>query len=214
MVNDMQFWEEMLSGDDEIRVIYQVGAHRAQELQAMRRSFPALSSIVLFDPAPRVRLHLQTLASNSSEIRFFPIAIGDSECRADFYVTDNDQMSSSLLPMKEHKKLFPDVKVVETVEVLCSPLDSIIQEAGLPLPDMLFLDVQGAEYRILASLSDRILDHVKIIYTETSTIEVYEGAQTFNDIQELLCPRFQFAGYKPCMKHIPAHGDAIFLKAD
>lgn len=207
----MQLWET-LDPKPIIRTLYQIGAHRAQELHAMRKAFPTLSNLVLFDPSPRVRMHLQNLASASPDIRFFPMAISAVSCRAPFYLTNNDQMSSSLLPMKEHLDLFPEVKVTETIEVLCSPLDNIILEAGLQLPDMLFLDVQGAEYDILESLSDRVLEHVKIIYTEVSKVEVYEGAKMLDDIIKLLCPRFEFRGYEPCDAQIPTHGDALFVK--
>ena len=129
-----------------------------------------------------------------------------------FHLSDNDQMSSSLLDLKEHKRLFPQVSMVETVDVPCLTLDQFIDSTVIPFPDLLFLDVQGAEYMILESLSSKLLANLKAIYTEVSTVEVYQGGRTLDEIKRLLYPIFEFVGYQPCMQGIEEHGDALFLK--
>ena len=77
--------------------------------------------------------------------------------------------SSSVYPMGSHTIRHPDVRTVGTVQVEGFRLDS------LPFaPDMLNLDVQGAELEALKGAVD-LIDGVEWIYTEVSSEELYVG---------------------------------------
>ncbi len=86
----------------------------------------------------------------------------------------------------------------------------MISEYRLPLPDMLFLDVQGAESKVISSLSADLRSHLKLIYTEASREEVYVGSKPLEHIQSLLASDFIFLGFAPLTNETPTHGNALF----
>ena len=143
-------------------------------------------------------------------VHVFPFALADADGTARFHVSNNLQ-SSSLLPLKAHREVFPYVETVRQIEVPVRSLDSVIDEYGLEQPDLLYVDVQGAEYRVLAGLSEDRRARTRVIYTEASTIEMYEGAKLLSDLEVLLAPQgFELAGFQD-MLQTRVHGDALFV---
>lgn len=196
---------------DKIKVLYVVGAHAFQERVLLDNLFPQLEKIYLFEPIPEFFNHLRQVTKDDQRIKVFPYAISDSDGKAEFYLTNNDAASSSLLPLGKHKEMFPQVAVVKTIKVDAKKLGTVISSNHLPLPDMLFLDVQGAEYRILSSISSELLSKLSIIYTEVSTDEVYKGAKPLATIREMLAGQFAFLGFAPITNNIRTHGNALFV---
>lgn len=197
-----------------LRVLCVIGAHRFDELPLVNRLFPALRRIYLFEPLAGPVAVLQQLAQKDSRIRIFPVAISERDGSAQFHVTSNDGESSSLLAFGSHCDLFPEVKVQRTIEVPTRRLDSVLAEHGLEPPDMLLVDVQGAEYQVLQSLPSALLAAVRLIYSEVSTEHVYASAGLLSDVEELLAPRFVNLGYAPLRADVPVHGNAVFVARD
>jgi len=190
-----------------------IGAHRFVELPLINRLFPALQRIYLFEPQAGPLAALAQLAQKDSRIRVFPVAVSERDGTAQFHITNNDGQSSSLLALGSHRELFPEVKVQRTIEVPTRRLDSVLTEHGLEPPDMLFIDVQGAEYRVLQSLPPALLAKVRLIFSEVSTERVYETAGLLADVEALLAPRFVNLGYTPQRPDVPVHGNVIFVAA-
>src|SRR5262249_35650674 len=94
----------------------------------------------------------------------------------------------------------------------CRKLDRVIRDHGLPKPDMLLLDVQGAEYKILSTLPRTENAGPKLLYVEASLEEVYQGARNLDDLKQLLAPQYDFVGFAPLSKHSPTHGNALFVR--
>jgi FkbM family methyltransferase len=197
-----------------LRVLCVIGAHRLDELPLINRVFPALRRIYVFEPLAGPLVVLQQLARVDSRIRVFPVAVSDRDGTAQFHVTSNDGESSSLLGFGSHSKLFPEVEVQRTIEVPTRRLDSVIAEHALEPPDMLLIDVQGAEYQVLKSLPRSLLATVRLIYSEVSTERVYESAGLLADVEALLASRFANLGYAPLRADVPVHGNAVFVARD
>lgn len=195
----------------DIRTLYVIGAHRFEESSLLDELFPNLERIYLFDPLPEVQPALRQAAAQDRRVRVFPVAVSDRDATARFIRTDNGGMSSSLLRMKRHRQLFPEVHEVDEIEVQTRRLDGLIREQRLAPPDMLFLDVQGAEFSILASLTPNLRRAARLIYTEASTEEVYQSSRTLDEIRFLLAPRFVFLGFAPLGPTSPTHGNALFV---
>ena len=194
-----------------LQVLCVIGAHRFQEARLIDRIFPNLRRIYLFEPLAEPLAELRALAVQDQRIRVFPVAISDRDGSARFNVTSNDGESSSLLAFGSHGDLFPEVRVAETIEVPTRRLDSVIAEHGLESPDLLLVDVQGAEYQVLSALPAPLLDRVRLIYAEVSTERVYESAGLLPDIERLLAPRFVNLGYAALRRDVPMHGNAVFV---
>jgi FkbM family methyltransferase len=198
----------------EIKVLYIVGAHLFQEEQLLSSVFPNLEKIYLFEAIPPVALQLRQLTINNPKVRVFDYAISDSNNQVDFHVTDNNGESSSLLSLGKHQEIFPWVHEAGVIRAEAHRLEDCISWHGLREPDMLFLDVQGAEYLILSTLSQRLRSKVKLIYTEVSTDEIYRKARMLEDVKRLLSPEFLFAGFAPIGQICPTHGNAVFIHRD
>lgn len=194
-----------------VRTLAIVGAHRFDEAGQTDKLFPALERICLFEPLEEPLKTLRQRAAADARIRVFPVAIADSDGVARFNVANNDGESSSLLNFGSHETLFPDVAVQRVIEVPTRRLQSLLAEEGLPAPDVLVVDVQGAEYQVLASLGDDLRARVRVIYTETSTEAVYAGSRLLPDIEALLAPRFVKLGFAPLRPGVTVHGNALFV---
>ena len=91
-------------------------------------------------------------------------------------------------------------------------LDSLIEKYNIPIEKLNFinLDIQGVELRALKSM-EKYLQHVKYIYTEVNTEEVYKNCDQMQDIDSYLN---QF-GFKRMATNIFKQygwGDAFYIK--
>lgn len=194
----------------QIRVLCVGGAHRYQERQLFDRLFPKLEHIYLFEPIPELARQLKQIETTDARVRVFPFALSDHNGEQDFFITNNDGESSSLLRLGKHREIFPHVREVHATRVQCRTLDHVIQEARLQKPDMLLLDVQGAEHQILSSLSSGLKRHIQVLYVEASLEEVYQGARCLEDLVALLADDHQLVSFAPLSPQSPTHGNALF----
>ena len=209
--DDLLLELEGLEISQKIRVLYIIGAHLFQESEIIYRMFPSVEKIYLFEAIPQVCEKLTELFGSDSRIEIFSYAISDKDEQSFFHVTSNSWESSSLLPLGKHLQLFPTVHELGVIPVECRTVESIIAQHHLRQPDMLFIDVQGAEYRIISSLSPELKENVKLIYTEASHEELYVGARPLDDIIALLHDRYHFLGFAPLFNGTPTHGNALFV---
>jgi FkbM family methyltransferase len=196
----------------QLEVLCVIGAHRFDELPLVNKLFPALQHIYLFEPQAAPLAVLQGLAARDARIRVFPYAVSDSDGTARFNVASNDGESSSLLPLGSHREHFPEVSMQTHIEVPTRRLDTVLAEHGLRPPDLMIVDVQGAEYLVLQSLSPAVLDALRLLYTEVSLEPVYQGARLLSDVEALLAPRFVNVGYASINAQVPVHGNAVFVR--
>lgn len=194
-----------------LKVLCVIGAHRFEELPLIDVLFPALQHIYLFEPQAGPLEALHALARRDGRIRVFPFAVSDQDGMATFNVASNDGESSSLLKLGSHCDLFPEVTMQSTLEVPTRRLESVLAEHALAPPDVMIVDVQGAEYLVLKSLSAAVLDPLRLLYTEVSTEPVYESAGLLSDVEALLAPRFVNVGFAAINAQVPVHGNAVFL---
>jgi FkbM family methyltransferase len=195
----------------QVRVIYQIGAHRHEEEALLREIFPSLELTVLFEPNPELFEALQKRFAGNSKVQVFPYALSDRNGEVGFFLSNNDGHSSSLLPFGAHRDIFPKVHFEKTITVQTRKLSAVMREANLPAPDFLFIDAQGAEFSILSGVDLPDLQQVKIIYLEASLEEVYKGSLTLDELRLLLDKDFVFGGYAPQSVEFPTHGNALFL---
>lgn len=196
----------------QLEVLCVIGAHRFDELPLVNKLFPALKQIYLFEPQDGPLAVLRALAAQDARIRVFPVAVSDEDGTAQFNVASNDGESSSLLQLGSHREHFPGVSMQTRIEVPTRRLDSVLAEHGLRAPDLMIVDVQGAEYRVLKSLSPAVLDSLRLLYTEVSLEPVYESAGLLSDVEALLAPRFVNVGYAAINAQVPVHGNAVFVR--
>jgi len=100
--------------------------------------------IFSYDPTPRAAAHVVLAIKNADRYHFFPIGIWDQNETLKFYApADPSHVSHSVLNLQGTNAYF---------EAECKSLSTVFAENGHVAADLLKLDVEGAEYRILKSI--------------------------------------------------------------
>jgi FkbM family methyltransferase len=111
--------------------------------------------VVAFEPSPENRRFLAAnlaLGGIADRVTVVPVALADEDSLAEFQVDDVQTSSGTLSKVtggepsegRRNLKLGP-----LTEQVLCRRLDTVVAEEGLPLPDVIKIDVEGAEPLLL-----------------------------------------------------------------
>jgi len=106
--------------------------------------------VFAFDPTPEAVAYVSRVASGNDHYRFSALGLWDKDEVLRFYVPSNpDHVSHSLLNLQ---------KTEAFIEVPVDRLSHIMQRNGHPRIDLLKLDVEGAEYKVIDSLVEDRLD--------------------------------------------------------
>jgi FkbM family methyltransferase len=111
--------------------------------------------VIAFEPSPDNRALLAenlALGNIADRVTVMPMALGDEDGMAEFQVDDMQSASGTLSKVtggepcvgRRNLGLGP-----LTEQVLCRRLDTVVAEKGLPLPDVIKIDVEGAEGLLL-----------------------------------------------------------------
>ncbi len=198
------------------RGVLQIGASYGQELQEFVDN--GLRAGVFVEPLP---VPYKRLAESCMKVQNF-IAVNalctDVEGRSyQFNVADNDGMSSSILTPNEHLKVFDQVTFSETTNLVSTTVDSIASQlkqrgfqSALECLDLLYMDCQGAEYRILLG-ANATLSQINYIYMEVMRGSLYLGQVPFLTY----CNHLEAVGFTLNDVHFqhPGHwGNALFIR--
>ncbi len=169
------------------RVIFDVGAYRGETAKEYRSLFPR-AEIYAFEPFPDSFAALKNILPGDKHFHPHSIALADTE--GQFALRSNKSAATnSLLPTApEGAKIWG--AVVDTLGIVTVPVSTIeafCAASGIAEIDILKLDVQGAELRVLHGalpmLSTRT---IKAIYTEVLVAATYDGQQTFDEMLKFM----------------------------
>jgi FkbM family methyltransferase len=191
------------------RTLCVVGAHIYEERAMLVHVFPNVVATYLFEAEPRLALALRNQAIPGDVV--FEYALCDTNGTLKFNVASNNA-SSSLLDFADHTTTFPGVAMTGQIEVQARTLDSVLAEYGVSRPDVLFMDIQGAEYLVLKSLEPETRRALQVIYCEVSDHELYRGQKRLVDISALLEPEFEFRGFTSMADYAPGDGNALWVR--
>jgi FkbM family methyltransferase len=98
----------------------------------------------VFDPTPRAIAHVERVAEGNRLIHFQPVGLWDCEAVLKFYAPANPaHVSHSVLNLQNTDTYF---------EARCCSLAELMQRNGHDRLDLLKIDIEGAEYRVLQSM--------------------------------------------------------------
>jgi FkbM family methyltransferase len=177
---------------DRVGCVFDVGAHVGETATRFVAAFPK-ATIFSFEPDPNSFGALRAVAGTTPRIEAINAAVGDIDGRAVFLVNQFDQTSSLLRAaagaseyLLNRTGLMPRSEI--DVPVLC--LDRFCADRGIAGIDLLKLDAQGYELRILdgaRNLLDRLA--IPLIYTEVGFVRIYEGQPLFPEVYDYLFAR-------------------------
>lgn len=104
-----------------------------------------------------------------------------------FRIANNGGASSSILNLKYHKDIWPDVCYVDEISLTSLSLASALTSNSIDVSsyDALIMDTQGSELLVLQG-SGTFLDRVKFVKTEAADFEAYENCATVDSIDQFL----------------------------
>ena len=101
------------------------------------------------------------------------------------------------------------MKFEKQITVRAINLDEWAQENKIEKIDFMWLDMQGAEYKVLKA-APKVLATVSVIFTEVSLIEMYEGIPLYNQFKSWL----ETKGFVVAKEEIisPDMGNVLFVR--
>lgn len=169
--------------DLQVASIYDIGANVGTWTLLAKAIFPA-ATVDAFEP---LAAHLHGFKSNCAPlqgVRLHPIALGPENTTMPLRVTSFSD-ASSMLPIAQGSVDHFGLAEVDCVPVPVRRLDHYQAEQGLPLPDLIKLDVQGFELAVLSGGS-AALEHASALIVEVSFVELYKGQCTFAQVCSFL----------------------------
>jgi FkbM family methyltransferase len=187
------------------KTILHVGAHMAQELQ-MYKDFGAESGVFI-EADPTIYPRLSDYLIDEKNWKTVEALVSDvDDIEVDFWISNNDRMSSSLLKPNLHLIEHPDVRFRPIpIKIKTKTLDSL----NLGKFDLVVMDVQGAELKVLRGGIETFKD-ADALWLEVALGGLYQGDCNINELVEFLSA----FGFYPAYVIIGSTlwGDAFFVK--
>lgn len=161
-----------------------VGAHQGE----FTRSLEAMCGIergVLIEPQPAKAARLREMFP-ISRFQVLEAALSDRSGEAELEINAFDATTSILKMRRNLPELAAlDLSVAARTKCRTLTLDTALAEADFDQLDLLKLDVQGAEHLVLQG-GTKALAKTKMIWTEVSFEQLYEGACLHDQVFDLL----------------------------
>jgi FkbM family methyltransferase len=189
---------------DRIPVLH-IGAHIGQELQLYR--LLGFENRIWFEPVPKF---FSLLEANVAPDLALPFALWSKNGFLKMNIAADD-VSSSIFDFSVLNP-FPDMRMVDLIEIEARSLDSILENelSALRGNFILILDTQGSELECLMGISEKNFRRIAACIVETSKIPLYEGGASRNQIQKIL-ESHNFRGVMSLSRKPTYHGDELFL---
>ncbi len=177
--------------------IFDVGANEGQSaLEFERKLAPA--TIYCFEPFPKTFERLAKNTTGHSNIKPINTALGESSGWHTMYLTE-DSLTHSLLPASIQAKDYLGSMMERSgeVQVRTSTLDDFVQQEQIRHIDLLKLDVQGFELKVIQGAA-RTLEarQVSMLFTEVNFVQLYEEQAYFHEIYQTLMEKdFKVVGF-------------------
>ena len=162
-----------------------IGTHEGLEVDRLHQVYPR-ASFLCFEPNPKTFADLTKRYGSRSYVSLSNLALSNEPGKTRFYELDMPGTGSLLEPdMKTWEKFAKfEGNAVESFEVTVGTLDR--EAANLPVVDLLWIDVQGAEGSVLAG-GAKTLKRTKAVFIEVALTHCpYKGGALFPEIQSRL----------------------------
>lgn len=180
--------------------VWEIGSRDGQDALQLAHAFPQ-ASVYAFEPNPETFPAVESSAQGSNgRVRAANVALTSSDGPVEFMQidtvntqtawSDGNPGASSLFSASG---AYDDIEryVQRAVTVEGARADSVIERGIAPAPQVVWMDVQGAEALVLEGFGV-LLSEVSLIYVELSLHEIYAGQALAPEIIEMLSPHFRW----------------------
>ncbi|GGD84968.1 FkbM family methyltransferase [Planktosalinus lacus] len=144
-------------------VIFDVGAHKGTWTKQCLLYFPN-AQYYLFEPQLELKNDISTNIPLDKNITLFNIGIGDTESTMSFTLHSRDDGRSFSYSGTEANNLG-----FKQIELPVNRLDNVIEKHRLPLPDILKIDAEGFDIKVLKGAGKYLIE-IEIILVEVGVM--------------------------------------------
>ena len=176
-----------------VAVIWEIGSRDGLDGLALSRAHPN-ARVICFEPNPDTFQQVARNAARAENVAIdaYPYALCDEDGPVTFFKIDpvatrttwsdgNPGASSLYVASGE----YPKEDYVQVPVTVKGRRAKTVIEQGVPVPDLVWMDVQGAELSVLQGFGDRLWD-VSAIYVELSLRPIYTGQALAADVVRFL----------------------------
>lgn len=154
----------------------------------------------------------ENIKAHKSHIAFNYCISDTDDDEVNFYRTNNEGQSSSILELGTHSRMHPTVKVVDTIKLTTSRIDTLVYNGKIGSAhnfDFINFDIQGNEMKALKGMGV-LLNGVKWAYLEVNWDFLYKGCALFDEVKDYLKGfGFEVAEFKESGR--TRWGDCLFI---
>lgn len=169
---------ELAAASGHIKTAYDLGANIGTWSLLCKTLIPSVV-IHAFEPTPVYQEGFSRSTSGLQNIVLHKVGAGAESRKATFNLSGH---SSSFLSVSENLlRMYPGEKKTGEITVDMVRLDDYVQSQGLPLPDLMKLDVEGYELEVLKGAIN-CMKHCRYIILEVSFLERHIAQPLFHDV--------------------------------
>ena len=167
-------------------VVFDIGGHFGETIEAYRRVLPA-STMHSFEPFPESFATLSRRFGDVPKVSLHQLAVSEATGQSVLYVNSNSLMNSLRAMLPDDATFGSDGRNVGEITVSTTTLDDFCGANSISVIDILKIDVEGGELRVLAGATG-LLDRraVRIIFAEVAFSPRYAQQTSFEDLFRLL----------------------------
>jgi FkbM family methyltransferase len=118
---------------------------------------------------------------------------------------------NSVLNLKLHKKIYPEIKKIKSINIKSLTLNYLFKKKyNIKNFNFINIDIQGAEL-LAFNGATKILDYIDAIYTEVNFKELYKNGAMVSKLDKFL-KKFNFTRVYTNCSMDPSWGDALYIK--
>jgi FkbM family methyltransferase len=169
-------------------VVVELGAQDGDDTYWLYPAAGPNATYVAVEPDPRNAVVFRERFGRTN-IRFRPYAVNDQNGNCILHLCDNDTgqelASSSICRPTGHLEHFPWCRFDKEFRVPCVTLDELFSREQLNYIDVLWVDIQGAENRMIRAGRDALW-RTRYMFLEAETKELYEGQALRDELLAML----------------------------
>ncbi len=178
--------------DSKTPVCIDVGGNKGQTVDLLRSALDN-PTVHVFEPT-RHLYELLVKKYPGSNTHIHHLALGDAEGEAELQCYSADDMNSLLPLQKDSHHYFQNMSSSGTEKVRICTLDSLLPTFNLDRIDLLKVDTQGFDGRVLKGAENLLSSgNVTCVMVEINFVQMYEGQSRASDILQFLLDH----GYRP-----------------
>jgi FkbM family methyltransferase len=165
--------------------VIHVGANVGQEQELYARLGLA---VLWIEPIPDVFAALSAKLRGVERQRALEYLVTDKDgAEYEFHISSNAGLSSSIMDLKDHRDVWPEVEFTRSIKLKSMTLKSLLEKEGIDPAqyDALIMDTQGSELLVLKG-AEPILRNFKFIKTEIADFEAYAGCCQLPEMEDFM----------------------------